>query len=302
MKRSVLIIDDVKEQAESLRKILSRELENTSFSYASSEEEIIFAIENMYFTIAIVDLRMDKYKFDGITLIKRIFEINPFSKIIIVSAFTGEYFSQIKDLLTSGKIIDIIEKTDFATFSNKIKNVIENYHNDLFEDPSEINSALLEFYSQAKNEKNTFQKGEQFEHFISLIFQSIGFNNVNKRIIDKSLNEVDLIIRNDIEDSFLCKFGKYILVECKNKPDIKVDKNTFIVFNNKLKNTNGLSELGIIATTGYITKNTYYEAIRESGESRKIIFLSNPELQKLILSKNKLEDFKRILDTQVKDN
>ncbi|MBI3233550.1 MAG: restriction endonuclease [Bacteroidetes bacterium] len=75
---------------------------------------------------------------------------------------------------------------------------------------------------------------EQFEHFVSLVFQSIGFNNVNKRVIDKSLNEVDLIIRNDIEDSFLSKFGKYILVECKNKPKEKVDKNTFIVFNSKL--------------------------------------------------------------------
>lgn len=302
MKRSVLIIDDEHSQAEGLNKALTKELTNTSFTYASQEEDIMLAIENNYFSIAIVDLRMDKYSIDGIDLIKKIFDVNPFAKIIIVSAFTGEYFSQIKDLLTTGKVIDVVEKIEFNLFTQKLKTIIENYHSEIFENPSEINSALLEFYSQAKNEKDAFKKGEQFEHFVSLIFQSIGFNNINKRVIDKSLNEVDLIIRNDVEDTFLSKFGKYILVECKNKPSDKVDKNTFIVFNSKLKNTNGFSELGIIATTGYITRNTYVEAIRESGETRKIIFLSNPEFEKLILSKNKLEEFKRILDSQVKDN
>jgi DNA-binding NarL/FixJ family response regulator len=302
MKRSVLIIDDEQSQAEGLTKALSKEVANTSFSFASTEEDIIYAIENNYFSVALVDLRMDKYSFDGIALIKKIFEINPFAKIVIVSAFTGEYFSQIKDLFTTGKIIDVVEKIEFTAFTQKLKTIIEKYHSGIFENPSEINAALLEYYSQAKNEKDAFKKGEQFEHFVSLIFQSIGFNNVNKRVIDKSLNEVDLIIRNDIDDNFLSKFGKYILVECKNKPLDKVDKNTFIVFNSKLKNTNGLSELGVIATTGYITRNTYLEAIRESGEIRKVIFLSNPEFEKLILSKNKLDEFKRILDNQVKDN
>ena len=105
-----------------------------------------------------------------------------------------------------------------------------------------------------------------------------------------------------IEDSFISKFGKYILVECKNMPITKVNKNDFIVFQNKSKNTNGLAELGIIATTGFITRNTYIEAIRESAESRKILFLSNPEIEKLIKADNKLSTFKNLIDNQVKDN
>ncbi|MCC9043652.1 response regulator [Myroides sp. M-43] len=302
MKRSVLIIDDEKDQAEGLCKALTKSLSNTYFDYASEEEEITSSIENKYFSIAIIDLRMDKFSFDGIELINKIFEVNPFAKVIIVSAFTGEYFRQIKDLLVTGKIIDVIDKIEFSLFVKQLGSKINSYHKALFEDPSEINSALLEFYSQAKNEKNNFKKGEKFEHFVSLLFQSIGFKNVNKRIIDKSLNEVDLIIRNEIDDSFVNKFGKYILVECKNKPEDKVDKNTFIVFNNKLKYTNGLAELGILATTGYITRNTYLEAIRDSNEMRKVIFLSNPEFEKLIMSNNKLEEFKLIIDSQVKDN
>lgn len=302
MKRSVLIIDDEKAQAEGLYKALSSLLSNTSFEYSYEEDSILSSIENSYFSIAIVDLRMDKFSFDGIELINKIFEINPFAKVIIVSAFTGEYFKQIKDLLITGKVIDVIDKTEFGKFVSLLENSISKYHESLFEDPSEINNALLEFYSQAKNEKDAFKKGEKFEHFVSLLFQSIGFNNVNKRVIDKSLNEVDLIIRNEIDDNFISKFGKYILIECKNKPEDKVDKNTFIVFSSKLKHTNGLAELGIIATTGFITRNTYLEAIRDSSEVRKIIFLSNPEFEKLILSKNKLDEFKLIIDNQVKDN
>ncbi|MDR2285833.1 MAG: response regulator [Sphingobacterium sp.] len=302
MKRSVLIIDDEKDQAIGLAKALGKLIPSTNFDYTYEENDIIESIENKYFSLAIVDLRMDKFSINGISIIKKIFEVNPFAKVIIVSAFTGEYFTQIKDLLTTGKIVDVIEKTDFDAFSTKLSLVVEEYHKLLFDNPSEINAALLEFYSQAKNEIDSFKKGEKFEHFVSLLFQSIGFSSVNKRVKDKSLNEVDLIIRNDIEDRFINKFGKYILIECKNKPEEKVDKNTFIVFNSKLKHTNGLAELGIIATTGYITRNTYLEAIRESSEVRKIIFLSNPEFLNLISSSNKLEDFKNIIDSQVKDN
>lgn len=303
MKRSVLIIDDEKDQAEGLCKALSRELQNTFFSYASTESDIISKIENSYFSIAIVDLRMDSFQsIDGIGIIKKIIEINPFARIVIISAFTGEYIKQIKDLLKTGKVIDFIEKKEFSIFSSELKEVIEKYHVELLDNPSEVNNALLEFYSQAKNETDAFKKGERFEHFVSLLFQSIGFSNISKRVKDKSLNEVDIIIRNEIEDPFLNKFGKYILVECKNKPKENIDKNTFIIFNSKVQHTNGLSDLGILATTGYIARTTYLEALRTSHDMKKIIFLSNAEFESLILSKNKLETFKDIIDSQVKDN
>jgi CheY-like chemotaxis protein len=303
MKRSVLIIDDVKEQAEGLEKGLRKSLPlEYDLKCVYEEKEILENIDNRYFSLAIVDLRMDGFSFDGIELIKKIIEKNPFAKILIVSAFKGEYLLQLKDLFLTGKIIDVLDKEDYDIWIPKISNIIETYHSDAFNSPDEINNALLEYYSNAKNETNIASKGEKFEHFVSLLFQCIGYKSISKRVIDKSLNEVDLIIRNEIEDHFLNKFGKYILIECKNKPKDKVDKNTFIVFNNKLKNTNGLAELGIIATSGYLTRNTYLEALRESSDVRKIIFISNHEFQRLIMSYNKLETFKNIIDEQVKDN
>ena len=302
MKRSVLIIEDERPQAEGLAKTLSKKLPDTEFHYACNEADIHSAIENRYFSVAIVDLRMDGYTTDGVAFIKKIIAYNPFAKIIIVSAFTAEYFLHIKDLLTTGRIIDVVDKKEFVLFTEELASLIRAYHTEVIEDLSEINSALLEFYSNAKNEADTHKKGELFEHFVSLLFQSIGFNSINKRVKDKSLNEVDLIIRNEIDDSFINKFGKYILVECKNKPNEKIDKNTFIVFNEKLSATNGLAELGVLATTGHIARNTYIEAVRTSHQQRKIIFLSNVEMQQLIVSSHKLDTFKNIIDEQVKDN
>lgn len=300
--KNILIIDDVKDQAEGLSKALSKALPNYSFEFKYTEDEILDAVENRFYTLAIVDIRMDEYKFDGIDLVYKILEVNPFAKIIIVSAFKDEYVIKLKQILLSGKILDIQDKESFETWIPKLKETIEKYYDEYYNDPSEVNNALLQFYSDAKNEKDVYKKGERFEHFISLIFQSIGYKQILKRVKDKSLNEVDLIVRNDIEDNFLEKFGKYILIECKNKPEDKVNKNDFIVFQNKLKNTHGLAELGIIATTGHITRNTYLEAIRESGGLKKVLFLSNPEIEKFIKADDKKIFFKNLIDSQVKDN
>ena len=87
------------------------------------------------------------------------------------------------------------------------------------------------------------------------------------------------------------------------KIDLKrLSTKTTSSFLNKLRNTNGLAELGIIATSGYISWNTYYEAIRTSGEPNKVIFISNPEIEKLIQAGDKKNEFKRLIDSQVKDN
>ena len=135
-----------------------------------------------------------------------------------------------------------------------------------------------------------------------MLFNNIGFNNINKRIIDESRNEVDLIVRNDINDKFLEKFGKYFLIECKNIPASAVDKNMFIVFSHKLEHTANMSECGVIATTGNFTKTSYIEAVRESGKHKKIIFLSNIDFEEIITSDDRLEAFKKLIDKQVKDN
>lgn len=304
MYKNILIIDDQEEQASSLATLLASDLgsEGFLFEHYSKEDEILAAIENRFYSLAIVDIRMDDYSIDGLDIAKTIKTINPFAKVLLVSAFKEEYVEQINELIKEDNIIGVSDKKSLDTWRPELKEIIKSYYEQIESNTALYKLGLLDSYSEIKNTTNAYIKGTKFERFLSQLFGSIGFLNVEKRVIDQSRNEVDLIIRNDHKDTFLNKFGKYILVECKNKPDDSVGKNDFIVFFSKLNNTSNLSELGILATTGSIAKTTYIEATRESQSSKKIIFLDNPAIEKLIMSDNKLETFKKIIDSQVKDN
>ena len=303
MKKSILIIDDEKAQVDNLERYLSSTLDDEYYIFTAYEEDdILDKVENSYYSLAILDLRMDDYDIDGISIAKKVIELNPFAKILITSAFTGEFYASLKDMLLSGKVIDTIDQESFSIFASNVVRAIENYHNEHFNSDDSVQNALLENYAECKNLEDTYRKGVKFEQFVALLFNSMGFDKINRRNIDKSRNEVDLIIRNDVEDSFLNKFGKYFLIECKNMPKANVDKNMFIVFKNKLENTANLSEFGIIATSGGFTSTAYLEAIRESRTNKKVIFLSNRHFERLIFSNDRLETFKSFIDEQVKDN
>lgn len=303
MENTVLIIDDEQLQAVNLQKNLQEIFPEHRFEVCTTRTDIENAIENRFYTLVVLDIRMDKLGLNGIAIAKSIIEINPIANIIFISAYKEEYLDPLKSILRTGKVVDVINKQDkVLETANLIKPAIVNFYNSLNEDKSIINTSLLQNYSDAKNEVDNFKKGILFERFLGLLFGFLGYKEITKRVIDQSRNEVDLSIRNEIKDPFLNKFGKYILVECKNKPDYNVGKNDFIVFNEKLKNSNGLSELGIIATTGGFAKTTYQEAMRSSGTGNKVLFLSNVEFLRLIQSENKIEEFKKIIDEQVKDN
>ncbi len=303
MKKSILIIDDEKAQVDNLERHLSTTLDNEYHIFTAHEEsDILDKVENSYYSLAILDLRMDDYDIDGISIAKKIIEFNPFAKILITSAFTDEFYSSFKEMLLSGKVIDTIDKDSFHIFASNVVRAIVGYHSEYFSSDDSLQNALLENYAECKNIEDTYRKGVKFEQFVALLFNSMGFDKINRRNVDKSRNEVDLIVRNDVEDNFLSKFGKYFLIECKNMPKTKVDKNMFIVFKNKLETTANLSEFGIIATSGGFTSTAFLEAIRESRTNKKVIFLSNKHFERLIFSNDRLETFKSFIDEQVKDN
>ena len=301
--RKILIIDDEKIQADALAKTISDVIPYSSVVKASSEDEIESVIVEKFYNLAILDIRMDGYSIDGIGLAERIVKINPFAKILFVSKFIPEYYDKLAQLMQNGNILGFIgKKVDYSIWGAELKIIIDKYYASLDSDSQQISSALINLYSEVKDDPDSFRKGQKFENFIALLFQSIGFSEILKRVKDISLNETDLIVRNDIDDNFLSKFGKYFLVECKNKPSTKVDKNDFIIFKHKVEATKGLAELGFIFTTSSFTRNTYIEAVRDSKEKLKVLFVDNPLIMRLIKSSNPRETLKQIIDDQVKDN
>ena len=300
--RKILVIDDEEPQAIALAKTIESVIPMSNVLNASAKEEIINYVENKFYNLAVIDIRMDAYDFNGISLARRILEINPYAKILFVSKFIPEYLDELTPLLQNGNVLGFSDKKiDYDEWGEELKNVILPYYKQLDSNPQSISTALINMYSELKDEENTYLKGSRFEDFISLLFQSIGFSEIVKRTRDKSLNEVDLIVRNEIDDPFLTKFGKYILIECKNHLDT-IDKNDFILFKSKLTATNGLAELGFFITTSSFKRTAYLEALRSSEGHHKIVFIDNSLLMRLMKSEDPREELKRIIDYQVKDN
>ena len=296
----ILVIDDEQQQAEGMKKFLKRERPNFSVESAFTEKDILEKVESLYFDIAIVDLQMNDFNIDGIFIIRKILEINPFARIIIVSGYVPSYDAQIAEIFKSGKIETVIEKTSIEIFTVKILRAIDNII-ETYEKHSFYQKTLESLYADAKNETDKYLKGTNFERFIGLLFSQMGFTHISKRVKDQSLGEVDLIVRNELNDLFFQKFKPYLLIECKNTNE-KVDINDFKLFYGKLEHTNGMANLGFLITSNTIKDTAYKEAMRTSGKGNKVIFITHLEIARLIQSLNLLDTMKAIIDEQVKDN
>lgn len=301
--RRILVIDDEVSQAKALAKTLEQIIPFSKVTPVSEEKEIINAINERYYNLAILDIRMDNYNTDGIEIAKQIADINPYAKILFVSAFLSEYIDKILPLVQGGNILGYTKKKiDYNEWGRELSQLILPYYEDLDKNPQQLQTALLQEYSDLKEETDAFKRGVMFENFVSILFATMGFTEIKKRIKDKSGNETDLIVRNDIDDVFFRKFGNYMLVECKNKSEAKVDKNDFIVFQAKLENTNKLADIGFMVTSTSFARTAYLEAIRGSRSNHKVFFIDNTMILQLIQSDNMLDQLKHIIDNQVKDN
>lgn len=301
MKHKILIIDDEKIQAENIQKALIQNNVSVVTDVAYQEDDILKKISETYFNIAIVDLRMDNFSIDGFKIISEIIEKNPFAKIIVCSAYLPEYKDNINDIITTGRIASILDKSSFQDFVARIIVSINKIIKD-YDDNPHLNQKNLEFlYSEVLNEKDNYTKGIRFEYFVTTLFSQMGFNSIINRQKDKSLNEIDIIIRNDIKDNFFNKFKPYFLIECKNTIE-QVDKNQFIQFNSKIENAKALSNLGFIFTAKGFKRTAFIEAVRNSKEDHKIVFISSNEIKDIIYSESLISGLKNIIDNQVKDN
>lgn len=297
MNNTILVIDDEQIQAEQLAQALQRDISNCKAIAAFTQDDILSKIENIFFSIAIVDLRMDKYDIDGFEIIDRISVINPYAKIIVISAYTGEYITKLNEYIAQNKILAISEKENFNQWIPKLKDIVLKYFNTQ-RNPIAI-QILEDMFADAKNEQDTYLKGKKFENFVVVLFRQMGFKYIETRVRDSASNEMDLIVRNDIDDSFFSKFKRYIFAECKNKPNNGFDKNDFIVFHKKVESAAGDSDLGVVFSTGSIKKTVYLEALKEAKGSVKILYMSSNEIMQLIHASDMLEEFKLIIDKQV---
>ena len=297
MDKSILIIDDQESQAKALSDALKKTLSDCSIGYTWEENDIMAKVITRYYSVAIVDLRMECYNIDGFTVMDQIMIANPYAKIIVVSADLSEYMPRLSEYISKGAVLAISEKKDLWVWIPELTQIIDGFFN------KNINAfaiqILEDLFAKVKNEPDTSRKGRMFEEFVVGLFRQMGFIHIETRVRDKASNEIDLIVRNDLNDAFFSKFGRYLFVECKNRPEVGFSKNDFILFNKKVSASNGDSNLGVVFTTGHIKRSVYLEALRESGKGIKILYLGSGEIMRLIHTPNMLEEFKEIIDRQV---
>jgi len=297
MNKSILIIDDDETQARELCKALQNKLPECSISYAFEESDIKAKVITQFYSIAIVDLRMDKYEIDGFSVMDQIMTANPYAKILVISAYLGEYMPRLSEYLAKGILLGWSDKKDYDEWIPELTTIVSDYYS---KDINPVAVQILEdMYAAAKNESDAVKKGKMFEEFVVGLFRQMGFAHIGTRVKDEASNEIDIIVRNDINDPFFSKYGRYIFAECKNKPEDGFSKNDFIVFHKKVSSSNGDSNLGVVFTTGHIKRTVYLEALKESGNDVKIIYLSSGEIARLIHTPDMLDEFKEIMDEQV---
>ncbi len=312
MKFSILHIDDQELEGRLLKLELEKADANLQVLTASAPEEMQDAVENYYYHVAIIDLQYDNpkynYKFDGIEIIKQIVAVNPMAKIIVVSGYTKSFMKDLNELLkirnpyfSSPNLIAIIEKEgDSTKTAQEILVKIQEAQHEYEMMPWVLQNALESDYADAKNEPNSQLKGKKFERFVSLLFGNMGFQHIQRNVKDRS-NEVDLIIRNDISDSFFEKFSSHFLIECKNfSARNKVDKNDFNAFEKKLKTSHGMTKLGFLITSNSFASTIQQEARVSASEDYKIILLSNIEIIRILRTSNRFETLKNIISEQVR--
>ena len=297
MNKSILIIDDDETQARELCKALQNKLPECSFSYAFEESDIMAKVITQFYSIAIVDLRMDKYEIDGFAVMDQIMTANPYAKILVISAYLGEFMPRLSEYMAKGILLGWSDKKEYDEWIPELTTIVSDYYS---KDINPVAVQILEdMYAAAKNEPDAVKKGKMFEEFVVGLFRQMGFAHIGTRVKDEASNEIDIIVRNDINDPFFSKYGRYIFAECKNKPEDGFSKNDFIVFHKKVSSSNGDSNLGVVFTTGHIKRTVYLEALKESGNDVKIIYLSSGEIARLIHTPDMLDEFKEIMDEQV---
>lgn len=300
--KQILVIDDEKEQAVALKNIILEMFPDADVFLASMEDEIERMVTERFYNLVLLDIKLNGCRKNGIEYARQIIEVNPFAKIIFVSGFLADYIDVLNEFLKSNRVLAFSgKKTNYVEWKKELEPLMRSYYEESAY-KNEVNKALLASYANAKNEPDTYKKGVLFEDFVSFLFRNIGYKTIQKRVKDFSLNEVDLIVRNDIDDKFLSRFGEYILVECKNRPAENVAKNEYIVFKNKLDTTNNLAKLGFLVTTSKMAWTAYREALRDCRDINKVVFIDDQRIFELINAEDMKEKLKEIIDSQVKDN
>ena len=132
---------------------------------------------------------------------------------------------------------------------------------------------------QLQNNKDKYEKGILLEELMNSIFETDPGFKVTKRRWNTGDEEIDLIIKNDMQSPFWLSWSSpLIFVECKNwmKP---VGTKEIRDFEVKLQNHKKFTKIGIFVAPGGFTSECHKELSRLSREDYIMILIENADLE-----------------------
>jgi CheY-like chemotaxis protein len=300
MDKNILVVYNDISEADRLVNMLHEQMPGFSFERKDKEQEIVQAIESRHYSLVIIDLDIRLKGDTGIQLARRLFDTNPFVKLICLSAdVTRKLAEDLMAAVDNHRLIDIVQRRRLPIMVQELKLVAEHYFKKVSKTYPKINDSLLQYYEIVKHEGNPLKKGLFFKSFIKTLMETCGYRKRRSSIKERFLTEIEMVMAQDIHDPFLAGFGKYILIDCKNDAGKAISRGDFLNFSDRIKARAGSSSMGILAAPAELPPNAHEEAMSASSESGKITFLSDQEILRLIAAGDKHEEFKMIIDEQL---
>jgi response regulator of citrate/malate metabolism len=299
MDKNILVVYNSISEAGRLVNMLNEQMPGFSFARKDKEHDVVQAIESRYYSLLIIDLDIRLKGDTGIELVKHIFDMNPFVKLICLSAGVTGKLAEDLMAVDQHRLVDIVQRRRLPVMVQELKLVVEHYYKKVSKTYPQINDSLLQYYEIVKHEMNPLKKGLFFESFIRTLLETCGYRKRRSRMKERFLKEIEMVMAQDIHDPFLAGFGKYILIDCKNDAGKALSRSEFLNFSERIKDRAVSSSLGILAAPAELPPNVREEAMSASSESGKIMFLSDQEILRLIAAGDKHEEFKMIIDEQL---
>jgi CheY-like chemotaxis protein len=206
---------------------------------------------------------------EGLTLLAEARVRAPAARSIIVTAYAdpdaikrafaeGAYDYLDKD----GRFFSVLLR---SKVSNAIELVRERRLGALGDEARERH--INETWAAARTEKDAHRKGRLLEELLVLILSTI--------------EEIDVVVRNESADPFWSKEGVYILVECKNwsKP---VDRAEYDAFRRKLERRSKRCRLGFFVSLGGLTQGFRKAVAIDAKDDLLIVPMAEADLARLV--------------------
>lgn len=300
MKPRILIVDDDPLFLETYSQILGEE--GYSLSTATSRDQALAKLsEHEGWDIVILDQKLQGSggPDSGLDMISEARDRSPGARVIMVTAYATD--DAVRRAFQLGAY-DYFEKTPLlaALLRAKVSAAWQAGREARMaaQAASAREDEIVSTWNDVRSAVDPHAKGAALENLFALILQSVpGFRRLEVRRRNE-IEELDIVVANESEDSGWQKESPYILVECKNWSS-SVGRPELDIFRAKMSRRHGRCRLGFfVAPSGFTAA---FDTAKHSDTASDILVVAiGPEqLEKLVSATDRSEHLKRLVQAAI---